>query len=99
MVRAERWRADRDEFADAVDFVGWYNHESSKILGLTTDDADRLYLAYHEGAGGYRRGSYRKKPGLLTIARRVDQRATRYASQLSTCREALEKPWWIRVFS
>ncbi|MEJ2680544.1 MAG: hypothetical protein P8144_03415 [Gammaproteobacteria bacterium] len=69
--RANRWGADRDNFADAVDFIGWYNAESSRQLGLAHDDADQLYLVYHEGAGGYRRGSYRRKTGLLGIARNM----------------------------
>ena len=44
--------ADRDDFDDAIDFVGWYNHTTNKTNGIAKDDAFRLYLAYHEGHGG-----------------------------------------------
>jgi hypothetical protein len=97
-VDSGRWRADRDNFADAVDFVAWYNHESSKVLGLPKHDADRLYLAYHEGAGGFRRGTYQQKPWLLKTARRVEQRANQYARQLRNCQDKLDRPWWQRMF-
>lgn len=91
--------ADRDNFADAVDFVAWYNHESSQILGLPKNDADQLYLAYHEGAGGFRRGTYRQKPWLIKTARSVELRANQYTRQLRTCRKKLDRPWWIRMLS
>jgi hypothetical protein len=97
--RAGRRGADRDNFADAVDFVAWYNHETSKTLGVAKHDADKLYLAYHEGAGGYKRGSYRRKPWLLKTARSVELRANRYSRQLNKCRDALNRPWWLRLLS
>ena len=53
--------ADRDDFGDAIDFIGWYNNVSNKELGIDKQDAFRLYLAYHEGHGGYRKQSYRSK--------------------------------------
>jgi hypothetical protein len=31
---AGRYGADRDDFADAIDFVGWYNHQSWKRNGI-----------------------------------------------------------------
>ena len=88
--------ADRDDFADAVDFVAWYTNQSHKILGISKWDTYNQYLAYHEGQGGYRKGSYRNKKWLLRYARRVEQTAKRYAVQLSACRERLEieKSWW-----
>ncbi|MEJ2322962.1 MAG: hypothetical protein P8Z31_11730, partial [Gammaproteobacteria bacterium] len=54
--------ADRDDFDDAIDFVGWYTAESSRQLGISKWDAHSQYLAYHEGRGGYARGTYRRKP-------------------------------------
>lgn len=91
-----RW-ADRDEFDDAVDFVGWYLHQSQRMLGLSKWDAYSQYLAYHEGQGGYKRGSYRNKGWLLGVARRVSNTAKGYATQLASCRKALEREassWW-----
>jgi hypothetical protein len=83
--------ADRDEFGDAVDFIGWYNARSAKLCNIPKDDAFRLYLAYHEGPHGYRRGTHRSKKWLLGTAERVATRAKRYDMQLSRC-EAQLKP-------
>lgn len=79
--------ADRDDIEDALDFVGWYNDVSHRRLGIAKSDAERLYLAYHEGHGGYARGTYRNKPGLRDIARRVDRTARVYTEQLKTCED------------
>jgi len=88
--------ADRDDFADAVDFVGWYGRLSQTRLGISKWDAYRQYLAYHEGQGGYRKKSYRKKAWLLKTAHKVDANARRYRRQLAGCREELEHqhPWY-----
>ena len=81
-----RSRARRDNFADAVDFVGWYMSRSEKVTGISMRDTYNQYLAYHEGHGGYRRGSYRSKRWLLDVARRVENQAETYARQLRSCR-------------
>lgn len=86
--------ADRDNFKDASDFVGWYTHNSRRNLGIGRRNARALYLAYHEGDGGYRRGSYRSKPWLIKVAGRVQQNADRYERQLGYCRKRLDKRWW-----
>ena len=86
--------ADRDDFGDAIDFVGWYNNVSNKQLGIDKQDAFRLYLAYHEGHGGYRKQSYRSKEWLVDVARKVDRQANRYNSQLQDCSEKLEPRGW-----
>ena len=86
--------ADRDDFGDAIDFIGWYNNVSNKELGIDKQDAFRLYLAYHEGHGGYRKQSYRSKEWLVDVARKVDRQANRYNSQLQDCSEELEPRGW-----
>ena len=86
--------ADRDDFGDAIDFIGWYNNVSNKQLGIDKQDAFRLYLAYHEGHGGYRKQSYRSKEWLVDVARKVDRQANRYNSQLQDCSEELEPRGW-----
>lgn len=83
--------ADRNNFSDALDFVGWYNNESHDRLGLRFDDAYRLYLAYHEGRGGYARGSYKRRPKVVAYARTVADRAQRYGNQLAKCRKRFER--------
>ena len=87
--------ADRDDFGDAIDFIGWYNNVSNRELGISKQDAFRLYLAYHEGHGGYRKQSYRSKDWLIDVARKVDRQAQRYNAQLQDCAEELEPRGWI----
>ncbi|SMF94209.1 hypothetical protein SAMN02949497_1518 [Methylomagnum ishizawai] len=83
--------ADRDEFADVVDFIGWYVHQSHTQLGIAKHDAYRQYLAYHEGQGGYKRGTHANKVWLLKVARKVAADAGRYQRQLAGCRVGLER--------
>ncbi len=83
--------ADRDEFGDVADFIGWYVQQSRTQLGIAKHDAYRQYLAYHEGHGGYRRGSHASKTWLLQAARRVAANAERYRRQLAGCQAALER--------
>jgi hypothetical protein len=44
---------DRDDFAAAINFVGWYTSMTQRTLGISKWDAYNQYLAYHEGHGGY----------------------------------------------
>ena len=92
------YSADRDDFADAIDFIGWYNHTSYQTLGIAKSDVYHLYLAYHEGHAGYSRGAHRNKPWLTNTARRVAVQAQRYRRQLARCEARLQKEssgWWI----
>lgn len=89
-----RGGADRDDFADAIDFIGWYHDTSARKLRIARDDALSLYLAYHEGHGGYSRGTYRSKKWLLDVARKVDGQSRTYQSQWVACRREFEGPWW-----
>jgi hypothetical protein len=88
--------ADRDDFADASDFMGWYADVSRRTLGISKWDAYNQYLAYHEGHGGWRRESYRRKAWLMRVARKVDRYARTYGAQLKGCRERLDDAsgWW-----
>lgn len=86
--------ADRDDFADAIDFIGWYNHTSRKRCGIDPNDAYHLYLAYHEGHGGFNRRTFRNKEWLKSVARKVSARSQRYTTQLNGCEKSLQKPWW-----
>ena len=86
--------ADRDDFGDAIDFIGWYNHTSGQRCQIASDDAYHLYLAYHEGHGGFNRRTFRKKEWLKQVAKKVSSRANRYRSQLLACEKSLKKPWW-----
>ncbi len=91
---AGSYGADRDDFADAIDFIGWYNDKSHRRNGIGRQDTYSLYLAYHEGHGGFSRGSYRKKKWLMDVARKVERRATTYQGQLQGCEEELKDTGW-----
>jgi len=88
------WGADRDDFADASDFIGWYCSISHKRLGISKWDTKNLYLAYHEGHGGYKRKTYLKKRWLINIANKVSKKSQQYNSQLSQCKDELESTSW-----
>ncbi|WP_354623297.1 hypothetical protein [Psychromonas sp. MME2] len=90
--------ASRDDFADAVDFMGWFTSKTHKVNGISKWDAYRQYLNYHEGWGGYKKQSYNKKPWLIKVARKVDNRAKQYSSQLKGCQENLDSSWLWRLF-
>ena len=81
-----RRRARRDDIADATDFMGWYMNKTRDRTGVPLDDARNQYLAYHEGQTGYLRASYNRKPWLLRVADRVQDRAFMYQGQLARCR-------------
>ncbi len=83
--------ADRDDFEDVVDFIGWYGNVIERITGVPKTDPYRLYLAYHEGPAGYKRGSHGRKPWLAGVARKVAARAERYGRQVAGCRDDLGK--------
>ncbi|WP_432696403.1 transglycosylase SLT domain-containing protein [Marinobacterium sp. YM272] len=89
------WGADRDDYDDAVDFMGWYADLSQRTLGISKWDAYNQYLAYHEGHGGWKRKTYNRKGWLVRVARNVDANARMYGEQLRGCRDSLgSSPWW-----
>jgi len=90
--------ADRTRFADAVDFVGWYNRVAMKKNGVQVSDAYNLYLNYHEGTAGFARGTHKKKPTLQGIALRVQQRSERYSVQYAGCKDSLKQSFWQRLW-
>ena len=85
------YRHKRDRFRDAAMFIGWYNDLSNRRNNIPKYDTYRLYLAYHEGHGGYSRGSYRQKPWLEPVARRVADQGWRYRVQLDECEKELKR--------
>lgn len=86
--------ADRDDFEDAIDFVGWYTDVSQKAAGISKWDPYNQYLAYHEGPTGWRRKSHRGKRWLTDAARAVDYRAREWGAQLRRCEDDLDDGWW-----
>jgi hypothetical protein len=89
--------ASRENFDDAIDFMGWFISKTHKINKVSKWDANAQYLNYHEGWGGYKRESYRKKQWLVGVAQKVGSRSKRYATQLKTCEDDLNKNWFMRL--
>lgn len=83
--------ADRDDFGDAMDFIGWYLDRSHRALGIPRNDARNLYLSYHEGLSGYRSGKWKRNAWLKGAAGKVATDAARYESQLAECRRSLKR--------
>lgn len=78
--------AERNDFDDAADFVGWYMNRTARVNGIAMDDAFNQYLAYHEGHAGWRRGNHRQKPWLQRVAREVTRKAEDYERHIAACR-------------
>ena len=83
-------RASRKSFKDSADFIGWYASKGY-YQGFDKNDARSLYLAYHEGYGGFKKKTYRKKQWLIKVADRVQLRSGRYQSQYWKCSKELKK--------
>lgn len=79
--------AKRDVFHDAVDFIGWYMAKTYKVNAVGRWDTYNQYLNYHEGWGGFSRGTFENKEWLKNIAYKVASRAELYGSQYLLCRE------------
>ncbi|WP_040727554.1 transglycosylase SLT domain-containing protein [Thiomicrorhabdus sp. Kp2] len=85
MKATGNWGASRSDIEDSMDFIGWYNYQSYKRLKISRKDTYKLYLAYHEGQGGYSRRTYLKKDWLLKVAKKVSDRARMYKKQDRRC--------------
>ena len=77
--------AQRTDFRAASDFIGWYANRMHNIIGISKSDPYALYVAYHDGGGGYKKAV--KHPNSLAsrLARRVSRDAHTYKTQLSSC--------------
>lgn len=83
--------SSRDNFGNAYDFIQWYMHKTTLRNGVSKLDGYAQYLNYHEGQGGFSRGTHLTKPWLINTAKRVAQRAKRYRKQLNGCEQSLQK--------
>lgn len=83
--------ASRENFADATDFIGWYTARSSRAANIGINAARPQYLAYHEGPGGYSRGTWKSKQWLINVADRVAADTARFTQQLPACERSLKR--------
>lgn len=86
--------ASRNDFIDGVDFIGWYANQANRRAHIQRSDAYNLYLAYHEGIGGFQRKTYLRKPWLLQVARKVKARAQLYQAQMRACSSSASGVWY-----
>ena len=88
----------RDEFSAATQFIGWYGYTVHRRLGIPRNNAYELYLAYHEGIGGYAHRTYLRKRWLMDVAHHVAYRAAVYRRQLSYCASRIpDQHWWDHI--
>ena len=92
-----RGGADRNDFDDAIDFIGWYNDQSQRKNNISKSDAYSLYLAYHEGQGGFAKRSFKNKQWLKDIATKVSARSKRYRTQLNGCEAKFNRGFFRRL--
>jgi len=84
----------RNDFGDATDFIAWYGYNARKRAGISLWNAYAQYLAFHEGVGGYMRGTYRHKQWLINVAHKVERRSRIFSYQLRRCQGSIKKPWF-----
>lgn len=90
--------ARRTRFADASDFVGWYLSKAVRDAGISQYNSYALYLAYHEGVGGYKRKTYLQKPWLMAVAKKVAARTRCYTQQLKQGEARLPRRHFWNIF-
>jgi len=88
--------ADRRNFGDTTDFIGWYVNQSARQARIGQFDYRAHYLAYHEGPGGYLKGDWKRNKVLLASANRVASNATLYEAQIRDCKAL--KPKFLGIF-
>ena len=92
-----RWGANRNNFQDSSDFIGWYYNTNGQRVGIGQYDYRAHYLVYHEGATGYLNGAWKSKGWLVGIADKVANQAARYEYQISNC-SALKPQKFLGIF-
>ena len=90
--------ASRANFKDITDFIGWYVEQSNKMLGINKYDFFNQYLAYHEGQGGWKKGTHQNKKWLIDVAKNVERNANMYNNQLKDCENKLNKKGLLGIF-
>ena len=80
-----RWGANRHDFGDAINFIGWYHTKSHELNGIELNDAYHLYLAYYFGHTAFSRGDWKSNASMQQVARATTKMADDYAAQLRAC--------------
>lgn len=77
------YSAERTNFSDATDFIGWYTNQAHQQLGISQSNTYALYLAYYYGIQGYQQGNFSRS--MKTYARHAQKWAWQYARDLNQC--------------
>ncbi len=91
--------SSRDDFQDAVDFMGWYLNKTAIRNKILKNDAYNQYLNYHEGWTGFKNKSHSKKKWLLKVAKKVENRSESYKTQYKACKKDLESDSFWDLFT
>ena len=77
--------ARRTNFADAVDFVGWYHAKTADTYGVARNDTFSLYLAYYARLDRPMAAATGGQCRLAALCPRHRKMARDYAEQLRQC--------------
>ena len=86
--------ASRTNFADSIDFVGWYLNRAVKHLGVAPTNTEALYASYHVGLSGYQSGKWRNSASIRNSVAMFQRHVQRYQQQMRTCK--VRKRGWFR---
>lgn len=89
--------ANRADFADVTDFIGWYGQLGETRYGIPKKDVRAFYASYHVGHSGYRQGLHHRHPTARRAIGDVERRAAIYATQYARCQKQLDDSldsWW-----
>ena len=67
-------------------------------MGISKNDFYNQYLAYHEGQGGWKKGTHQNKEWLIDVAKNVERNANKYNNQLKDCENKLNKKGLFGIF-
>ena len=79
-------------------------YNDNQILNITKNnnidfnDFYNQYLAYHEGQGGWKKGTHQNKKWLIEVAKNVERNANMYNNQLKDCENKLNKKGLLGIF-
>ena len=88
--------AQRSNFSDAIDFIGWYASEAYRVNQIDPSDTYNLYLSYHEGIYSYKKNSKYIARNIKNYALKTQNWGYTYAKQLRNC--AIPRKPWLRFF-
>ncbi|MCY4094057.1 MAG: transglycosylase SLT domain-containing protein [Gammaproteobacteria bacterium] len=77
--------ASRTNFADSIDFVGWYLNRAVRHLGVAPSNTEALYASYHVGLSGYQSGAWRDSSTIRNSIATFQRQVQRYERQIRTC--------------